>query len=223
MLHLSCDAPSVKASRAAAFAVLLICGMLAVPGQLAAAPPEAPSDAIAPVEAFSKELDQLKNTFGDLGKKIDESTKSIDGLTDVQKARQEIENLRAAVGSLLDAVVDNGMVAKLGASASARVRQKLAALERDGRFKPEERQFLIDQWRRLKDETERATGELGLARKEFAELLRSLQANEDFIDELVQIRQAQKAIDVIRRLTGEIRDASGKLKTLIGAIKPPGA
>ena len=93
-----------------------------------AAPAETPSDAIAPVEAFSKELDQLKNTFGDLGKKIDESTKSIDGLTDVQKARQEIENLRAAVGSLLDAVVDNGTVSKLGASASERVRQKLAAL-----------------------------------------------------------------------------------------------
>jgi DNA repair exonuclease SbcCD ATPase subunit len=103
------------------------------------------------------------------------------------------------------------------------VREKLAALERDTRFKPEERQFLIEQWRKLKDETERATSELGAARKEFAGLLRALQANEDFIDELVQIRQAQKAIDVIRRLTSEIRDASGKLKALIGAIKPPGA
>ena len=53
--------------------------------------------------------------------------------------------------------------------------------------------------------------------------MRVLQANEDFIDELVQIRQAQKALDVIRRLTQDIREASDQLKKLIGGIKPPGA
>ena len=219
MFHTRGGVRGAKQSLAAIVGALLLCSALGLPAS--AAP--APADAIAPVEAFSKELDQLKNTFGDLGKKIDEGTKSIDTLTDVQKARQEIEQLRSAVSSLLGAVADNGTVAKLGTSASEHVRQKLAALERDTRFKPDERQFLIEQWRKLKDETERASGELGQARREFAELLRSLQANEDFIDELVQIRQAQRAIEVIRRLTGEIRDASGKLKTLIGAIKPPGA
>jgi DNA repair exonuclease SbcCD ATPase subunit len=219
MFDINFRAQSVKQSLAATVAALLLAGTLAVPVR----PAIAQADSIAPVEAFSKELEQLKNTFGDLGKKIDESTKSIDGLTDVEKARREIEDLRGAVGNLLGAVADNGSVARLGASASDRVREKLAALERDTRFKPEERQFLIEQWRKLKDETERATSELGAARKEFAGLLRALQANEDFIDELVQIRQAQKAIDVIRKLTSEIRDASGKLKALIGAIKPPGA
>jgi DNA repair exonuclease SbcCD ATPase subunit len=219
MFDISQRARSVKQSLGPAVAVLLLAGALAAP----VCPAHAQTDSIAPVEAFSKELEQLKNTFGDLGKKIDESTKSIDGLTDVEKARREIEELRAAVGNLLGAVADNGSVARLGASASDRVREKLAALERDTRFKPEERQFLVEQWRKLKDETERATSELGAARKEFAGLLRSLQTNEDFIDELVQIRQAQKAIDVIRKLTSEIRDASGKLKALIGAIKPPGA
>ena len=74
-----------------------------------------------------------------------------------------------------------------------------------------------------RDETERASEELGTARREFAELLRTLQSNEDFIDELVQIRQAQKALEVIRRLTQDIREASDQLKKLIGGIKPPGA
>ena len=81
----------------------------------------------------------------------------------------------------------------------------------------------LGQWRKLKDETERATEELGQARKEFAGLLQILQVHEDFIDELVQIRQAQKAIDVIRQLTKDVRGASDQLKKLIGAIKPPGA
>lgn len=182
-----------------------------------------PADAIAPVEDFSKQLDQLKNTFSDLGKKIDEGTKTIDGLTDVEKARTEMEQLRSAVSGLLNEVVDNGQVAQLGARAEQRVRDKIKSLETDTRFKPEERQYLLEQWRRIQGETQRASQELGTARKEFAELLRTLQTNEDFIDELVQIRQAQKAIDVIRRLSSEIRDASGKLKTLIGSIKPPNA
>ena len=108
-------------------------------------------------------------------------------------------------------------------AALAHAREKLRTLEQDTRFRPEERQFLIEQWRRLRVETERATEELAAARKEFADLLRTLQANEDFVDELVQIRQAQKALEVIQRLTQDIREANDQLKRLIGGIKPPGA
>ena len=43
------------------------------------------------------------------------------------------------------------------------------------------------------------------------------------IAELVQLRQAQKALEVIQRLTQDIRDASDQLKKLIGGIRPPGA
>jgi DNA repair exonuclease SbcCD ATPase subunit len=146
-----------------------------------------------------------------------------DGSSDVDKAKKEIEDLRARVGSLLDVVADNGALDKLGDKALSRARDKLKELEQDNRFKPEERNFLVEQWRRLRDDTERATQELGTARNRFAELLRTLQANEDFIDELVQIRQAQKVIDVIHQLTREIRGASDQLQRLISGIKPPGA
>jgi ABC-type transporter Mla subunit MlaD len=71
-------------------------------------------------------------------------------------------------------------------------------------------------------QTESATKDLSDARAQFAGLLQTLQSNEDFIDQLVEIRQAQKAIDVMRQLTQNIRDASTQLNKLIGAIKPPG-
>jgi len=188
----------------------------------------AAADAITPVEDFSRELDKLKKSFDDLGKKIDGSAKMIDGLSaedasDVDKAKKEIEDLRAAVGSLLAVVADGGTLDKLGDTALSRARDKLKELERDNRFKQEEKDFLIEQWRRLRDDTERATQELGSARSRFAELLRMLQANEDFIDELVQIRQAQKVIDVIHQLTREIRGTSDQLQRLISGIKPPRA
>ena len=181
------------------------------------------ADAITPVEEFARQLDEFKKSIPGLNKKIEDSASSVDRWTDVDKARKEIEELRALVGAALGAVSDNGVVSQLGARALDHARDKLRMLEQETRFRPEEKQFLMDQWRRLKDETERATEELGTARREFVELLRTLQSNEDFVDELIQIRQAQKALEVIRRLTQDIREASDQLKKLIGGIKPPGA
>ena len=189
----------------------------------AAGDADAKGDAISPVEDFSHELDKLKKSFGELGKKMDDSAKAIDEYTDAEKARKEIEDLRGAVSGLLDAVADNGSLAMLGDKALTRARNKLRELEQDTRFKPEEKSFLIEQWRRLRDDTEHANQELGSARTRFAELLRTLQTNEDFIEELVQIRQAQKVIDIIHQLTRDIRGASDQLQRLIGGIKPPGA
>jgi DNA repair exonuclease SbcCD ATPase subunit len=180
-------------------------------------------DAITPVEEFSRQLDEFKKSIPELNKKIEDGAASIDRWTDVDKARKEIEELRALVGAALGAVSDNGVVSQLGTRALDHERDKLRTLEQDNRFKPEEKQFLIDQWRRLKDETERANDELATARREFVDLLRTLQSNEDFVDELIQIRQAQKALEVIRQLTQEIRGASDQLKKLISGIKPPGA
>jgi DNA repair exonuclease SbcCD ATPase subunit len=181
------------------------------------------TDAITPVEEFSRQLEEFQKSVPDLNKKIQDSAGAIDGWTDVEKARTEIEKLREAVGNLLGAVSDNGGVSELGTKALNHVHDKLRTLSQETRFKPEERQFLIDQWRKLEDQTGLATKELDDARKQFADLLRTLQSNEDFISELVQIRQAQKALDVIKQLTRDIRDASNQLNKLIGGIRPPGA
>jgi DNA repair exonuclease SbcCD ATPase subunit len=219
MKNLSVGHTAVRRLLRFAAGLLFVLVVAAPHGRAYAAAP----DAITPVEDFSKELDKLKKSFGDLGKKIDESAKAIEGYNDVEKTRKEIEELRGAVAALLDAVADNGGLATLGDKALGRARDKLKELEQDTRFKPEERAFLVEQWRKLRDDTERANQELGGARTRFAELLRTLQANEDFIDELVQIRQAQKVIEVIHQLTRDIRGASDQLQRLIGAIKPPGA
>jgi uncharacterized coiled-coil DUF342 family protein len=183
---------------------------------------QAGADAVTPVEDFSRQVEEFKKSYPELNKKIEESAKSIDAVTDVEKARKEIEELRSAVAGMLGAVSDNGPVSQLGVKALAHARAKVKELEQGARFKPEEKDFLLDRWRKLIGETERANDDLDNARKEFAELLRTLQTREDFVDELMQIRRATEALDVIRNLTRDIRDASDKLKTLIGGIKPPG-
>jgi DNA repair exonuclease SbcCD ATPase subunit len=184
--------------------------------------PNAGADAFVPVEEYARKVEDFKKNAPNLSKKIEDGTKLIETLDDVAKARGEIEQLRGVVADLLGRVSDNGELGRLGAKALDHSRKKLQALEQDTRFKPEESKFLIDQWRELIRQTERAAEDLDKARREFAELLRTLQTREDFIDELLQIRRAAEAIKVIRQLTGELRDASEKLKTLIGGIKPPG-
>ena len=211
--------PLVRVSVAMALVVVFAVSTRPVRAQSEQA---APADVVTPVEEFARQVEQLKKSYPDLAKRIEDSAKTIDEVTDVEKARKEIEELRTIVGNMLGAVSDNGVVSQLGAKALNHARGKLKTLEQEQRFKQEERQFLVDLWRRLIAETEHATDDLDNARKEFAELLRTLQTREDFIDELMQVRRAAEAIRVIRQLTKEIRDASDKLKTLIGAIKPPG-
>jgi DNA repair exonuclease SbcCD ATPase subunit len=184
--------------------------------------PNAGADAFAPVEEYARKVEEFTKNAPSLNKKIEDSTKAIDSLADVPKARSEIEQLRAVVADLLGRVSDNGELARLGGKALDHSRRKLKTLEQETRFKPEERQFLIDHWRELMRQTERAADDLEKARQEFAELLKTLQTREDFIDELMQIKRAADAIKVIRQLTSELRDASEKLKALIGGIKPPG-
>jgi DNA repair exonuclease SbcCD ATPase subunit len=216
-----CGATRRLALFAAAMALLVVAGV-AMPPPLARAEPVASSDAITPVEEYARRVEELKKSYPDLAKRIEEGAKAIDQVTDVDTARREIEELRTIVSNMLGAVSDNGTVSQLGAKALSHARNKLRTLEQEARFSKDDRQFLADLWRKLIAETELATDELDNARKEFAELLRTLQTREDFIDELMQVRRAAEAIRVIRELTKEIRDASDKLKSLINGIKPPG-
>jgi DNA repair exonuclease SbcCD ATPase subunit len=208
----------------ARLAALLLFGMTAAPWVvLAQSEPAGTGELRTADEEFSKQLGELKKTFSDLSKKFEDSAQTIDRLNSAEAARQEIEELRDAVGQLLAAVADNGTVWSLGAKALSHAEAKLKSLEQETRYKQEDKQFLLERWRDLKVATEGAIRELESARKDFVELLRKLQTSEDFIDELLQIREHQRALDVIHKLTDGIRDASDKLKKLLGTIKTPGA
>jgi uncharacterized coiled-coil DUF342 family protein len=199
----------------------LVAAVLTLSGNPARA--ERVSDTGSPVDEFSKQLEEFQKSVPDLNRKIQDSASTIDAATDIAKARVEIDELRDEVSTLLGAVADNGPVSQLGAKALSHINDKLRQLPLDSRYKPEERQFLIDQWQQLKTQTEAATKELDDARTKFAGLLQILQQNEDFIGELIEIRQAERALEVIRSLSHDIRDASNQLNKLIGGIKPPGA
>ena len=179
------------------------------------------SDAVAPVEEFSRQIETLKKSFADLNKRIEDSAKSIDGATDPQTSRAQIAELRSIVSSLLGAVADNGEVARLGAKALEHARAKQKALREDTRFTAEQRDFLLRQWDKLARDTEAATAELDGARTRFASVLRMLQTNDDYVGELMEIRQGQEALRVVRDLAKQIHEASDMLNNFINAITAP--
>ena len=203
-------------------AAIISLALLAIAALLAVAPARAQTDVKSPDAQFSQQLDELKKSFADVGRQIDESAKTIDTIKSPEEGRKSIEELRSQVAKLLSAVADNGEISALGAKALSLAEEKLKSLERETRFKPEERQYLVNRWRELRAATETAIRDLDGARKDFADLLRSLQTSEDYIDELMQIREHEKALQVIHQLSDGIRDASVKLKKLLGSIKPPG-
>ncbi len=202
----------------AALALLL---MISVPPRPGLAQAAQQPDAVAPVEEFSRQLDELKKSFTELNKRIEESAKTIDRSTDPQASRQEIAELRELVGSLLGAVADNGEVAQLGAKALEHARAKQKSLAVDTRFSAEQRAFLLKQWDRIAHETEAATAELDDARGRFAKVLRTLQTNDDYVGELMEIRQGEEALKVVRDLAKQIHEASDMLNNFINTITPP--
>ena len=179
------------------------------------------SDAVMPVEEFSRQLDELKKTFADLNKRIESSAKTIDNETDPVASRKEIEDLRGIVSELLGSVADNGDVARLGAKALEHARAKEKSLREDTRFTQDQRDFLLRQWDKLAHDTEAATAELDSARARFAKVLRTLQTNDDYVGELMEIRQGNEALKVVRDLAQQIRDASDMLNNFINALTPP--
>ena len=195
--------------------------MIAISPRPGLAEPAQTPDAVAPVEEFSRQLDELKKSFVELNKRIEESAKAIDRETDPQASRKEIEELRGLVGSLLGAVADNGDVAQLGAKALEHARAKQKSLAADTRFSAEQRAYLLKQWDRIARETEAATAELDDARTRFAKVLRTLQTNDDYVAELMEIRQGEEALKVVRDLAKQIHEASDMLNNFINTITPP--
>ena len=185
--------------RRAALTAVIATG-IALPAAWGQTGPKEDPDAFAPVEEYARKVEEFTKSAPDLNKKIEEGAQAIDGLADAPKARTEIEQLRGVVADLLGRVSNNGELARLGAKALDRSRDKLKTLDQDNRFKPEEKEFLVGQWRELIRQTERAADDLDKARQEFVELVKTLQTREDFIDELLQIKRAVEAIKVMRQL-----------------------
>jgi len=202
----------------------------AVTGAVAqtSAPPTQPPGAttatpLSPVDDFAKQVDDLKKSLEGFNTSIEGRAKAIGELVDAGKIKSEIEGLRGYVAGALGSVADNSTVAELGAKALRHAQGKIDQIAKDTRFTKEQKDFLLGEWKRITADTEQAASDLDTARREFVQLLKTLQTREDFVDELLQVQKAREAVEIIRQLSNEIRTASDSLKNVIRALKPPGA
>lgn len=174
-----------------------------------------------PVDQFAKEYKKLKDSLAGLPKEIDESGKKIQTNTNPVSAKTQLYELRRIVSTVLAQVADNGPVSKMGDAAVNFANSKLKEMESDTHFTQEQRNFLITQWKAAAETTTNAVKDLNAARKELAGLLRVLQSNEDFLQELENLNNAAQTVTVLQNLTRDMQEISNHLKNIINRMSVP--
>lgn len=203
-------------------ALRLACGpSLAQTSPAPSAPVQGPIP--SPVDDFKKQSEDVKKNLQSVLAKIDQSAKEIETLSNPESAKKQIEDLQAVIANALGAVADNGTAAQLGEKALKYARDKQRQLESETKFTPDERDMLVREWKRIGDETEQATTDLTKERGDFARLLRMVQTRGDFITELQAINNAQRMLEVIRQLAGDIKNASEAMKSYVHTVVPSGS
>ena len=202
--------------------VLIGCvvGLLATPAHSEDAKPSG-SAAATPVDDFAKEYKDFKERLTALPKKIEDTSRSVEGQTAAASTHQQLNALRAIVSTALAQVADNGAVAKMGQTALNYTRRKLSDLQQDTHYTKDQREYLIKEWTATSRLTAGAVDELEASRKELADLLKVLQSNDDFLKELEQLNNAAKTVEVIRDLTAGLREISGHLKIILQRMNSP--
>ncbi len=146
-------------------------------------------------------------------------------MTASDAAGGEVAQLQALIAETLGNVADNGKVAQLGQRALDFARGKQAQFEKDAKFAPEERQFLLNEWKRNADKMKKEVDLLAQSRSQLAESLLRVQTRADYIGELQTLKDAEQVLAVIHQLAGEIQQTSVKVRTLLqtATTPPPGA
>jgi uncharacterized protein YoxC len=190
----------------------------------AQAEPKTSAEVSAQVEEFAKQRSDLVKRMKDLASKIDSAGSTINQKASAADiAKGAIEELRSVVSPLLAAVSDNGEISQLGAKALKNAIDRKAAIERDTRFTPEERQRLVTAWEARIKATADANAELERARAKFLALMYTLQTKEDLIGEWAAIAAQDEVINAIRELTEALNETSTDVKNFIAYLEGPGA
>jgi hypothetical protein len=197
--------------------------MASVPA-LAQADPKSSAEVSGQVEEMAKQRADLVTRLKSLKAKIDSAGGIVNTKANAADvARATIEELRSVVSPLLAAVADNGEIAQLGVTALKNATDRRAALERDLRFTPEERQRLVSAWDARIKATAEANAELEKARAKFLALMYTLQTKEDLIGEWAAVAAQDEVITAIRELTTALNETSADVKNFIALLEGAGS
>jgi hypothetical protein len=179
--------------------------------------PQVPS----PVDDFDKAYVEAKQALSDLNGKIEQRSAEIQKLTASDAAGEEVAQLQALIAETLGNVADNGKVAVLGRKALDFARGKQAQFEKDTKFAPEEREFLLSEWKGAADKMKKEVDLLAQSRSQLAESLLRVQTRADYIVELQTLKDAEQVLAVIHQLASEIQETSVKVRNLLQTAAPP--
>jgi hypothetical protein len=207
------------------FVVAVTPALLAVAAPaFAQADPKSSAEVSSQVEELGKQRADLVTRLKGLKDKIDSAGSLVNTKADAADvARKTIEELRSVVSPLLAAVADNGEISQLGAAALKNATDRKAAIERDLRFTPEERQRLVAAWDVRIKATAEANAELEKGRAKFLALMYTLQTKEDLIGEWAAVAAQDEVIKAIHELTTVLNETSADVTNFIALLEGAGS
>jgi hypothetical protein len=175
--------------------------------------------ALAPLPVIS---DDSVDDFVDLNRNLNSLREKIAKVREIVAKNEDANapaNQRAAfqkiVAKLLVAFGDDGEVAKFGQTALAFVDKGLADAQQDMEFPPEQREALVNRWRRVKTQTDVAAANLETTRRQLTDRLKVLQARADFLDQMEKLKQARAVLDAVADLGDERSAVAQQLRDLL--------
>ncbi len=220
---LNCQASFSKSRLSHAFLAAICAGLLAIhPGGSARADNETPSNAQANTDRdrLKAEASELKQKLADFNKAVEADLKSLEASTDPATARKRVEDLQSQISDALSATADNGKIGILAQKVLDTQRAWLADAK-NHHFAPEREAFIEGNLKTILDETQKTVDGVHSIRKALTEQLKTLQGEQDYMEQLERINQSKEMLAVMQHLLQQLKETSDYLNVLMSGI--PGA
>jgi DNA repair exonuclease SbcCD ATPase subunit len=171
-------------------------------------------------DQLKSKISKLKQTLDDLQTKVQDASKSTNELADPKTAQKTVAELQTKISEALSQTADNGDVALLAKKVLETEQGWLAGVKIHG-FTAERQALLENSYNAIIADTVTTSNGLTEIRHELTDILKKMQGEQDYLEELARIDQSKEMLAVLKNLLSDLRATTDKIKVLIDGV--PGA
>lgn len=157
---------------------------------------------------------QLKQKLSTFNEKIKNYSKEIETLTDPNTTQKTVADLQGEISEALSQTAENGRITML----AKKILETTKGWETDMRahgYSPEREAGLEEGYKTIIENTGKTIDDITAIRQQLTETLKKLQGEQDYLDELARIDQAQKMVVVLQNLLRDMKITSDQLNVIL--------
>jgi cell division protein FtsB len=157
---------------------------------------------------------QLKQKLSTFNEKIKNYSKEIETLTDPKTTQKTVADLQGEISEALSQTAENGKITILAKKILETTKGWEADMRAHG-FSPEREAGLEEGYKTIINNTEKTIEDITAIRQQLTDSLKKLQGEQDYLDELARIDQAQKMVVVLQNLLRDMKITSDQLNVIL--------